>query len=150
MWITFRLFSVIIIYVVNGAWRTSVAVVPDMSYCQCCQVLERVHCHSTKNHGHLGTTHGPNFWCLDDLATPPPPPFRHCESLTRTIRHCYDSSQECFRVVTPRPPRSRGQTIRPLPYRSVWPLKSRSKCWLWQSERESALYTENLAILWSA
>jgi hypothetical protein len=59
------------------------------------------------------------------------PPFRHCDTPTRTIWHCNDSPHKRFHIETIRP--HRGRTVRPHPNRSVQPLRSGSKRWLWQS-----------------
>jgi hypothetical protein len=58
-------------------------------------------------------------------------PFRHCDIPTRSIRHCNDSPHKCLHIVTIRP--HWGWTVRPPPNLSVWPLRSGSKRWLWQS-----------------
>ncbi len=63
------------------------------------------------------------------------PPFRHCDTLTRTIRHCNDSPHKGFHIEIIRPHRCR--TVRPHPNRSVRPLRSGSKRLLWQSDPRS-------------
>ncbi len=60
------------------------------------------------------------------------PLFRHCDTLTCTIRYCNDSPHKRFHIVTIRP--HRGRTVQPPPNRSVRPHRSGSKRWLWQSE----------------
>jgi hypothetical protein len=65
------------------------------------------------------------------------PPFRHCDSLTRTIWHCNELTKKCFHF------------IRQPPNCSAWPLKSRSKCLLWHFDQWVGT-TENLAIFCSA
>ncbi len=60
------------------------------------------------------------------------PPFRHCDTPTRTIRHCKDSPHKHLHIETIRP--HRGRTVRPPQNRSVRPLRSGSKRWLWQSD----------------
>ncbi len=60
------------------------------------------------------------------------PPVGHCDTPTRSIRHCNDSPHKHFHIETIRP--HRGRTVRPHPNRSVRPLRSGSKCWLWQSD----------------
>jgi hypothetical protein len=47
-----------------------------------------------------------------------PPPFRHCDTPTRTIRHCNNLSHKHLHIVSFRPHRAR--TVRPPPVR---PLK---------------------------
>ncbi len=64
------------------------------------------------------------------------PPFRHCDTPTRTIWHCNDSSHKCLHIETIRP--HRGRTVQPPPNRCVWHLRSGSKHWLWQSDPFSA------------
>ncbi len=54
------------------------------------------------------------------------PPVGHCDTPTRTIRHCNDSPHKHFHIETIRP--HRGRTVRPHPNRSVQPLRSGSKC----------------------
>ncbi len=60
------------------------------------------------------------------------PPVGHCDTTTRTIRHCNDSPHKRFHFETIRP--HRGRIVRPQPNRSIRPLTSGSKCWLWQSD----------------
>ncbi len=64
------------------------------------------------------------------------PPFRHCDTPTRTIRHCNDSPHKRLHIVKIQP--RRGQTVWPPPNCSVRRLKSGSKYWLWQSDPFSA------------
>jgi hypothetical protein len=66
------------------------------------------------------------------------PPVGHCDTLTRTIRHCNDSPHKHFHIETIRP--HRGRTVQPHPNCSVRPLRRGSKCWLWQSDPFSALH----------
>ncbi len=64
------------------------------------------------------------------------PPVGHCDTPTRTIWHCNDSPHKRFHIETIRP--HRGWTVQPHPNRSVQPLRSGSKRWLWQSDPFSA------------
>jgi hypothetical protein len=59
------------------------------------------------------------------------PPVGHCDTPTRTIRHCNDSPHKRFHIETIQP--HRGWTVQPHPNLSVRPLRSGSKRWLWQS-----------------
>ncbi len=69
-----------------------------------------------------------NERCLDDCATP----YLDTVTPTRTIRHCNDSPHKRFHIEIIRP--HRGWTVGPHPNRSVWPLRSGSRRWLWQSD----------------
>ncbi len=60
------------------------------------------------------------------------PPVGHCDTPTRTIRHCNDSPHKRFHIETIWP--HRGRAVRPHPNRSIRPLRSGSKRWLWQSD----------------
>ncbi len=60
------------------------------------------------------------------------PLFRHCDTPTRTIRHCNVSTHKCLHIVAVQP--HRGQTVRPPRNWSVQPFKSGSKRSLWQSD----------------
>ncbi len=60
------------------------------------------------------------------------PPFRHCDTPTRTIRHCNDSPHKHLHIVIIR--LLWGRTVLTPPNRSVRPHWSGSKCWLWQSD----------------
>ncbi len=104
---------------------------------QCCELWVCGHLFLHVPHGKKKKTCTPRplpspSGCLDDCTTPQLDTVTLRPAPSDTVTIC----PKRFHIETIRP--HRGWTVRPHPNRSVRPLRSGSKCWLWQSDPFSA------------